>query len=406
MHTQLSKYFKGVGAKRLSAVEINPDVSNQHEFNGIAEFKNLFGAERKLFSANFIYLSDIDNQSFEDTGSLTWYDAREQNPQRTEFRFYYSANSVISTASENDLVIIGILNNDSLLVITAQKDSTSEKQLLWLFGLAEVSNKFIVKDLANDKQDIGFAGRYILSSIGIEIPEPDSNFLEIILRKFGPSFPSTSEFSEFARASVNEVSAIDAPDETLISWLEREEACFRSLEKYLVVKRLQQGFGSDGSDVDGFIQFSLSVQNRRKSRAGLAFENHLEEIFIRNGIHYSKGAMTERKNRPDFLFPGIQYYKNTEFDISLLTMLAAKTSAKDRWRQVLSEAVKIKRKHLITLEPAISKDQTDEMEEQNIQLVIPQTLFNTFSDIQIKEFINLFDFITIVKERQKQINFK
>ena len=116
--------------------------------------------------------------------------------------------------------------------------------------------------------------------------------------------------------------------------------------------------------------------------------------------------MTERKNRPDFLFPGIQYYKNTEFDISLLTMLAAKTSAKDRWRQVLSEAVKIKRKHLITLEPAISKDQTDEMEEQNIQLVIPQTLFNTFSDIQIKEFINLFDFITIVKERQKQINFK
>ena len=278
--------------------------------------------------------------------------------------------------------------------------------MLWLFGLAEVSNKFIVKDLANDKQDIGFAGRYILSSIGIEIPEPDSNFLEIILRKFGPSFPSTSEFSEFARASVNEVSAIDAPDETLISWLEREEACFRSLEKYLVVKRLQQGFGSDGSDVDGFIQFSLSVQNRRKSRAGLAFENHLEEIFIRNGIHYSKGAMTERKNRPDFLFPGIQYYKNTEFDISLLTMLAAKTSAKDRWRQVLSEAVKIKRKHLITLEPAISKDQTDEMEEQNIQLVIPQTLFNTFSDIQIKEFINLFDFITIVKERQKQINFK
>ena len=42
-------------------------------------------------------------------------------------------------------------------------------------------------------------------------------------------------------------------------------------------------------------------------------------------------------------------------------MLAAKTSCKDRWRQVLAEADRIRTKHLLTLEPAISKIQTAEM---------------------------------------------
>ena len=47
----------------------------------------------------------------------------------------------------------------------------------------------------------------------------------------------------------------------------------------MVAERLKQGFVSeDGVDVDDFIRFSLSVQNRRKSRAGHAFENHVEKL--------------------------------------------------------------------------------------------------------------------------------
>ena len=41
-----------------------------------------------------------------------------------------------------------------------------------------------------------------------------------------------------------------------------------------------KGFAAgDGVNVDGFIGFSLSVQNRRKSRAGYSLENHLAQIF-------------------------------------------------------------------------------------------------------------------------------
>ena len=42
-------------------------------------------------------------------------------------------------------------------------------------------------------------------------------------------------------------------------------------------------------------------------------------------------------------------------------MLGAKSTCKDRWRQVLAEDEKISRKHLLTLEPGISEPQTHQM---------------------------------------------
>ena len=221
-----------------------------------------------------------------------------------------------------------------------------------------------------------------------------------IFEKFGKRFPSTNLFSEFARSTVKEASAVEEPDITLLLWMEREELLFKTLEKYLVEEKLQEGFGNKGLDVDDFIYFSLSVHNRRKSRAGYAFENHLSVIFESNKVSYSWGKVTELNKKPDFIFPGIKQYHAKSFDTSLLTMLGVKTSAKDRWRQVLSEAAKIKHKHLITLEPAISKNQTDEMISDNLQLVIPQGIFETYSKEQQKQIISLSDFINHVSKNQ------
>lgn len=84
--------------------------------------------------------------------------------------------------------------------------------------------------------------------------------------------------------------------------------------------------------------FSLSVQNRRKSRVGLALENHLEVLFVENGLRYARTARTENKAKPDFLFPGVSDYHNPAYDPLKLTMLGVKSTCKDRWRQVLAEA--------------------------------------------------------------------
>ncbi|EBK1959289.1 restriction endonuclease, partial [Salmonella enterica] len=49
------------------------------------------------------------------------------------------------------------------------------------------------------------------------------------------------------------------------------------------------------------------------------------------------------------MFPGISHYHDSEFPHARLTMLASKSTCKDRWRQMLNEAVRISDKHLLTL---------------------------------------------------------
>ncbi len=400
MSNSISRYFSGIAAKRLTEVEIT-EISNQHEFNGISQLKEIFGSDKIKFNGKFILFNDEEDKIIEAEGSLTWYDARENHASRTEYRLYYTDNSVIENSSVGDLVIIGRTGENSLAIIIAPANSTSEKQLLWLFGLSEVESKFIIKDLSNEKADLGFAGNYIISALGFEAEETDQNFLDLILEKFGNTFPSTSTFSNFTRSTFKDISPTEDPDKAILAYMERELELFKTLEKYLVEEKLKQGFGNTGTDVDDFIRFSLSVQNRRKSRAGLAFENHLAYIFKSYGLSFSTQNKTERNNKPDFLFPSIIEYRNLSFNSALLTMLGVKTTAKDRWRQILSEADRIWPKHLITLEPAISKNQTDEMISQKIQLVLPRELISTYNNEQQKDIISLIEFLDVVGNKQK-----
>lgn len=400
MKTTLSSYFSGIAVKRLSEVEVSPKKSNQHEFNGSSALKRIFGENKRTFSTTYIFISDEDEKNLVATGVSTWYDSRVDHPTRSEFRLYYSSNDVIKSAVAGDLMIVCKISLDTLAIVIAPQGSTSEKQLLWLFGIGDIASRFVFKDLTNDKDDIGFAGRYILSSLGIEIEETAPDYLEQLLTLFGKKFPTTKVFSDFSRSTLKDVSAIEEPDETLIAWIEREELLFKTLEKVIVAERLEKGFGDDGKDVEEFINFSLSVQNRRKSRAGFALENNLALIFSINGMQYSHGAVTERNNKPDFLFPGAKQYHSPSFDVNLLTMLGVKTTAKDRWRQVLSEAIKIRHKHLITLEPSISKNQTDDMIANNLKLVIPSPLIKTYKEDQKKDIIDLKTFIKEVLSKQ------
>jgi hypothetical protein len=133
---------------------------------------------------------------------------------------------------------------------------------------------------------------------------------------------------------------------------------------------------------------------------GAALECHLAKIFDACSIRYSRAEATENRSKPDFLFPGIKEYREVEFPTGRLTMLGAKTTCKDRWRQVLSEAVRIDTKHLLTLEVAISQPQTHEMRAHRLQLVVPRSLHETYSAEQQSWLMSLRDFIGLVQVRQ------
>ena len=397
----LSEYFTGIAAKTLSAVEADPFHSNQHEFNGVGDLKRIFGQAdgKQTFPARFIYLNDHDDEPVVDDGFLTWYDAREKHPTRSEYRLYFPTTNVSICAAGGDLLVIGRRPDASVLVVIAEAGSTIGNQVQWLFGLTNLSHPgFSVREELESEQDrVEFASRFILENIGVAVETNEETFLDAMLAKFGKAFPPTKEFSAYSRSTLQDISPLENADSAIVAWMEREEILFRTLERYLVAEQLTTGFDDD---VAKFMSYSLSVQNRRKSRVGLALENHLEIVFEQRGIRYTRSGATEIKSKADFLFPGSKEYQNPDFDVVRLTMLGVKSTCKDRWRQVLAEAAKIKRKHLLTLEAAISAFQTDEMERNGLQLVVPIGLQKTYSAAQNAWLMNLGDFITLVTDRQ------
>ncbi len=395
----LSEYFKGIAVKSLSAVEADAARSNQHEFNGVADLKKLFGKSRRTYDAKFIYLSDNDDEPVVDTGKLTWYDARENHPTRSEYRMYFPTTTVSMCAAEGDTLFVALRPDETLLVIIAENGSTIGNQVRWLFGVDNSTHPgFSVREELESEQDrIAFASRFILEQMGIAVEENETSFLDEMLVRFNGTFPKTREFSEYARSTLKELNALDDPDVVLMNWMEREEILFRTLERYLISERLNRGFDDD---VDSFIQYSLSVQNRRKSRVGQALENHVEQLFVARGIRYSRTPITENRSKPDFIFPGIAEYHNPGFDGRFLTMLGVKSTCKDRWRQVLAEANRIQCKHLLTLETAISENQTYEMTANCLRLVVPEGLHHTYTPDQQKILMDMKGFIERVTARQ------
>jgi len=405
----LSQYFSGVAAKRLSQVEVDKKTSNQHEFNGSTALKNLLGTNDEGKTYNFpvkmMWMGD-DRETVTADGTLSWYDSRYNNKARAaEWRLYFPTTDVSEKAQVGDLLILAQKPDGSILCIITPQGSTTENQLLWLFGVNVQDGKSFVAHViekADDKQ-VDLVAGLIMEELGIAIEEPEDDQLDKLLEKFGGKFPKTIIFSEFARKQLPvKVDPVNDPDGALIAWMEFEEKLFRRLERNIIKEKLEKGFMSVNGemDVDDFIAFSLSVHNRRKSRAGFALELHLEEIFKANAIQYQRTAVTENKSKPDFLFPGVAAYRDKDFPAEKLTMAGAKTTCKDRWRQVLNEADRIPFKHLITLEPGISEDQTAEMQAHGLQLVVPEGIHGTYKGGQREWLMTVKEFMELVEERQ------
>jgi hypothetical protein len=316
-----------------------------------------------------------------------------------------AAEEVVRKARAGDTLFFCKPKSGPLLAMSCTAGSAIEQQLFWLFGLRATGDRFDdnKRDFRRERgQELSFTARYILELIEIEAIVTEDEWLDALLKKFGAEFPATGIFSEFARKHAPETSVRDDPDHALMTWIEFEERLFRTLERHIVSKRLADGFMlSKKADVEGFIKFSLSVQNRRKSRAGSALEHHLAAIFSARKLRFERGARTENNNRPDFLFPGAKEYNSSAFSENRLVMLGAKSTCKDRWRQVLAEANRIKTKHLLTLEPGISENQTSEMRTKSLQLVLPKKLHETYKSTQQRALLDLQEFVALVEKIQR-----
>jgi type II restriction enzyme len=138
--------------------------------------------------------------------------------------------------------------------------------------------------------------------------------------------------------------------------------------------------------------------NRRKSRAGKSLEHHLCNIFNYNSLKYEYQPRTEKNKKPDFIFPAVKYYFEDKYNKNLV-FLASKTTCKDRWRQILNEADRIKTKHLFTLQQGISGNQLEEMADENVVLVCPAQYMDSFPKKHREKILSLQKFVNTTKAK-------
>ena len=177
---------------------------------------------------------------------------------------------------------------------------------------------------------------------------------------------------------------------------ERLISLFRAIEHARYGDAIARGFTS----VDEFITMANMVLNRRKSRAGKSLEHHLSAIFDGNEILYTAQAVTEGNKKPDFIFPSQVSYHDMTFPTDKLISLAAKTTCKDRWRQVINEADRLRDrpKYLCTLQQGISPAQMDEMQSENVILVVPRQYITSYPADRQDRIWTLSKFVSFVRE--------
>ena len=237
-------------------------------------------------------------------------------------------------------------------------------------------------------------------------PDEDQPLLLQLFSKYvaelDKSFPQTEEVAASARrllmqaASQQMPDIINAPDREILRWIDAEYQLFRGIESDYYAEAISKPF----KNMDSFVQIANSVLNRRKSRAGKSLEHHLGFMFEAFNLRFKDQPKTEGRKRPDFIFPGEEEYHDSSFNTGNLVFLGAKTTCKDRWRQILNEAERIKTKHLFTLQQGISSGQLKEMRTHGVKLVVPKEYIVAYPPEHRDEISPLKDFIDYVKERQ------
>jgi len=245
-------------------------------------------------------------------------------------------------------------------------DEQDIDSFLVAFGLSPVDTNRLMDVRANESEDL-------LEHLMVEyVSGIDHVFPET--REVAIAAEGIEERSRGGRRS----RAIEDPDGALIEFTRIEYELFRHIERSLYGQKVASGF----EDFDDFIKTANSILNRRKSRAGKSLEHHLASIFDANGLSYTAQGRTEQNKAPDFMFPSIEAYHDKSFPVERLVMLAAKTTCKDRWRQILDEADRIKSAgrtiYLITLQQGNTKKQLEQMQSNNVQLVVPKSYIKMY----------------------------
>lgn len=117
----------------------------------------------------------------------------------------------------------------------------------------------------------------------------------------------------------------------------------------------------------------LSASQQRKSRAGYSYEHHIEAMLSDGGIPFEKQVIIEARKRPDFILPSLAFVERGTKHAKTGLILSAKTTLRERWKQVEREKGK-RRLFLTTVDENIAGSSIEDMASFGVHLVIPESL--------------------------------
>ena len=309
---------------------------------------------------------------------FVWYGAKKHEYRITRFGKGFTLRNPDITGSL--MVLVKIDDEDYEGWILTEEEEIDE--FLQYFGLSATETNQLIER----KQ-----------------PQPDeilTQEMQRFIASLHGEFPTGAEMSRAAQqiynAAYDHVEYVrERPDDELLHWNHMEYQLFQAVERAHYTDVIRQGF----TTMEDFISTANSVLNRRKSRAGKSLEYHLEAIFTGNDLPFESQVITEERKKPDFVFPGSEAYHNPHYPAEKLIVLGAKTTCKDRWRQVVTEADRVGTKYLCTLQQGNSPAQLNEMRAEHVVLVVPKPYISTYPPEFREDILSLAQFIGMVRER-------
>lgn len=323
-----------------------------------------------------------------------------QNDFETDSRFIYYG---VGTRNEYRLTRFGkgfpYLQEDNignLLIIAKIEDKFY--QAFVLSKDEDIDDFFDVFGISSTETN-GLLPKTANLTVGVTLEQLFAEFIKNLTVDFPPTIELATGAREmfFKAHSLSQNEVLNKPDVEILNWIATEFDLFKFIENDRYAEIIKTPF----STVEDLIKNANTILNRRKSRAGKSLEHHLSEVFNIWNLSYASQATTEEKKKPDFIFPSIESYNSESIGSNKLVFLGAKTTCKDRWRQIVGEADKIPIKHLFTLQQGISSNQLKEMDSANVTLVVPKPYLTSFPP-EHRDSIWTFDkFLKFVKETQK-----
>jgi hypothetical protein len=384
-----------VALKRLAAVEVEANTSNQHEFNATILRRGLGISETRVGGALTIafYTRDGEEPVIEDT-TYTLYDSRENQPRRSaEYRLYYASPVVGRLARQGDLLVIYQAEGDALQAIIARPGTRAEKDLTAaLLGGARSSElrRFVVVEAPVATPESGgelaatlavVPSPLIVKDLGALVAE--SAALESATKK--GEVPNAKDMAAAAQAIVNRMGGNEmSPDELLNAALNAETALYSEIEGRVGAHLLDSLVESGELTFPAVIKFAMKYHQSRKSRRGQSLQNHFAILLHREGIPHSAQKTTEGTEKPDFIVPGIDEYRDPSFPAARLRMVACKSRTRERWDQVLNEAKRIEDKFLLTVDEDLTDDVIQKMANNRIHLFLPEAVLRAHYRTSLK----------------------